>query len=77
MTAFPNASTSETSCFNRCNARRKAVFLPMPGSFASSLTAFSSSFEGYEFNGWFFLPQISQITQILSVCEIREIRGEN
>jgi hypothetical protein len=46
MTALPNASTSEGSCLSRCNASRMAVFLPMPGSFASSLMAFSNNFEG-------------------------------
>src|SRR5258705_7148755 len=36
-----NCPTSLVSCFNKCNTKRKAVFLPMPGSLANSLTAFS------------------------------------
>ena len=37
-----NWPTFEASCFNKCNTSRRAVFLPMPGSLANSLTAFSS-----------------------------------
>jgi hypothetical protein len=32
-------------CLRRCNTKRRAVFLPMPGSLANSLTAFSRSEE--------------------------------
>src|SRR5690242_5711944 len=34
-----------TSCFNKCSTKRRAVFLPMPGSLANSFTAFSSKEE--------------------------------
>src|SRR5205814_9979193 len=40
-----NCATSGISCINKCNTRRKAVFLPMPGSLANSFTAFSRSEE--------------------------------
>ena len=38
-------SVSSTSCFKKCSTMRSAVFLPMPGSLANSLTAFSKSDE--------------------------------
>src|SRR4029078_778666 len=40
-----NCTTSLLFCLSRCNTRRKAVFLPMPGSLANSLTAFSRTEE--------------------------------
>ena len=36
-----NWPTSLLSCFNKCNTKRRAVFFPIPGSLANSLTAFS------------------------------------
>jgi len=33
--------TSATSFFIKCSTSRKAVFFPIPGSLANSLTAFS------------------------------------
>ena len=32
-------------CFSRCNTNRSAVLLPIPGKRATSLTAFSRSFD--------------------------------
>src|SRR5579871_6328040 len=45
MMASPKLPTVASFCFNKCSTNRKAVFLPMPGSFANSLTAFSTSEE--------------------------------
>ncbi len=36
-----------SGCLSKCNAKRNAVFLPIPGSLAISSTAFSTSLEGY------------------------------
>src|ERR1700733_12803770 len=41
----PNWVTSFVSCLIKCNTKRSAVFLPIPGSLANSLTAFSKSVE--------------------------------
>lgn len=45
--AFPNSSDSGCGSFSRCRQKRNAVFLPTPGSLENSLTAFSSSTDGY------------------------------
>ena len=38
---FTEMLTSSVSCFSKCKTKRKAVFLPIPGSLANSFTAFS------------------------------------
>jgi hypothetical protein len=43
----PNLLTSSESLLRRFITSLKAVFLPMPGREANSLTAFSSNFDGY------------------------------
>ena len=49
-----NLKTSSFSCFSKCNTSRKAVFLPIPGNLANSLTATSSNFDGKEAEVIFF-----------------------
>jgi hypothetical protein len=49
MIAFPKASASSFLDLSRCNAILRAVFLPMPGNFASSFTAVSKTLDGSEF----------------------------
>jgi hypothetical protein len=39
-------ATSKGSLFNKCNTRRKAVFLPIPGNEDISFTACSNKVEG-------------------------------
>lgn len=45
MIDSPRATASFSSRRSMCRASRRAVFLPIPGSFDSSLTAFSSKEE--------------------------------
>jgi hypothetical protein len=42
MTALPKPSTSISDFLSKCNTNLNAVFRPMPGNLANSLTAFSS-----------------------------------
>ncbi len=44
--AVPKASAASGFSRSRCSTMRMAVFLPMPGSLATSLMAFSISVEG-------------------------------
>jgi hypothetical protein len=47
FTAPVNNFTSSSDHFNTCRANLNADFLPVPGSLANSLTAFSSNTDGY------------------------------
>src|SRR5690606_17483609 len=38
-------NTSPSGCFNKCSTRRRAVFLPTPGSLANSSTACPNNFD--------------------------------
>ena len=47
MMDVPRASAVSGSRRNKCNAKRNAVFSPIPGSFDNSATALSSNIELY------------------------------
>ena len=61
MNEFPKASTSGSDCFSKCNTNLRAVFRPIPGNLANSLTAFSSKDEEY---CWLLIDVFSMLVQI-------------
>ena len=43
---FPRLTDRDAGCFNKCNAKRNAVFLPIPGNPEISSTAFAKTLLG-------------------------------